>query len=141
MLRGFRHGRTGFAQVLMTLAFVAIVMRTFVPAGYMLAPSEAARGAFVVICSGTGHKAYFNQATGKVVYGEQPTQPQEDSKRGADTPCVFAMSAHWGPPQQAPQLPFALAASAERPAPKPKTAPAVGAAAPPPWSTGPPATA
>jgi hypothetical protein len=138
MLRVLRHGRTGIARVLLTLAFIAIAMKAVVPPGYMVAASAAGHGPVVVLCS--GHQAYVDVATGEVIYGE-PGKPGDDSKRGSDAPCLFAAAAPWGPPALAPHITPAQA-SADNAIPTAWTASLKNDRdASRPWATGPPLSA
>ncbi len=124
--------------MLMTLAFVAIVMKVVVPPGYMVATSAAGYGPVVVLCS--GHKAYVDALTGKLVYGE-PGQPSDSSKGNGNSPCLFAAAAHWGPPAQAQHALVTDIAFQDAPVAIRVAAIGLGAAAPPPWATGPPRSA
>lgn len=138
MLRGLRHGRTGFSQVLAALAFIAIAVRALIPTGYMVGPAEDGRILPIVLCS--GHEAFLDLSTGQLVEGGAPADDDGQSKQ-TSAPCVFAVSAHLATPQAAGELALAQVYVDEAPAIRPVSVPGSGLAAPPPWATGPPLTA
>jgi len=138
MLRGLRHGRTGFSQVLAALAFIAIAVRALIPSGYMVGPSEDGRILPIVLCS--GHEAYLDRTTGQLVEGGAPLGDDSPSKQ-ASAPCVFAVSAHFAAPEPIAEPALAQVHGDDAPALRPVSVPGRGLAAPPPWATGPPLTA
>ncbi|MDZ4689688.1 hypothetical protein [Terricaulis sp.] len=138
MLRGLRHGRTGFSQVLAALAFIAIAVRALVPSGYMVGPSDDGRILPIVLCS--GHEAFLDLTTGQLVEGGAPAQDDGQSKQ-TSAPCVFAVSAHFATPEATADLALAQVYADEAPVVRLVSAPGSGLAAPPPWATGPPLTA
>ena len=112
---------------LLGLFFCALVLRTFVPAGYMIGPAAAGSPA-LILCPDAGP---IPQSHGKHHHGHPATHKE--------SPCPYAALA-------APALPPAPVLLA--PQPLPRAAPAMFAAlaasapplaAPPPPSTGPPA--
>lgn len=131
MLRGLRHGYTGFAQVLAVLAFIAIAVRAVVPAGYMVGSVGQSQQVAIYLCS--GHEAVLDLSKG------QTPQRQDGSDQSA--PCVFAVTAHFAPLDETPQLAPAFDLIDEAPTAIAPVSPGRGLAAPPPWSTGPPLTA
>lgn len=143
MLRGLRYGRTGFARALAAFALLAIAVRAFLPAGFMLAPAQDGRFVSVVLCSGhTQTQMVMDLETGAILDADAvPAGKSSDHRSQTDAPCAFAMAAHLAPPETARALDVALAAhalEAERPF---AVLPGRGLAAPPPWSTGPPSLA
>lgn len=129
-----KHG-----QAFAALALLAMVVRAFVPAGYMIGPARAGEILAVTLCSGHGPvEALIDLKTGALVDHQKKT-PEKPA--AGDAPCVFAFAA----PLAAPEAPLTLtirfvtiSAPLSRLA---AIAPGRGLAAPPPWATGPPATA
>ncbi|MEQ1488996.1 MAG: hypothetical protein ABL932_00445 [Terricaulis sp.] len=138
MLRGLRHGRTGFSQVLAALAFIAIAVRALIPTGYMVGPAEDGRILPIVLCS--GHEAFLDLSTGQLVDGGAPADDDGLSKQ-TSVPCVFAVSAHFATPEATGESALAQVYADVAPAIRPVSVPGRGLAAPPPWATGPPLTA
>ncbi|MES1202689.1 MAG: hypothetical protein ABUS57_14730 [Pseudomonadota bacterium] len=129
-----KHG-----QAFAALALLAMIVRAIVPAGYMLAPARQGELLAITLCSGHGPvEALIDLNTGALVE-HQKKAPEKSA--ASDAPCVFAAV----PALAAPEAPFTLAVSfiATRAAPSSLAdiAPGRGLAAPPPWATGPPATA
>lgn len=131
MLRGLRHGYTGFAQVLAVLAFIAIAVRAFVPAGYMVGSVGPSQQVAIYLCS--GHEAVLDLSKG------QTPQRQDGSDQNA--PCVFAAAAHFATPVAFFETPAPLARESTAHYQVAAIAPGRGLAAPPPWATGPPLSA
>ncbi len=138
MLRGLRHGRTGFSQVLAALAFFAIAVRALIPTGYMVGPAEDGRILPIVLCS--GHEAFLDLTTGQLVEGGAPADDDGQSKQ-TSAPCVFAASAHFATPEATAEPALAQDYADEAPVIWSVSVPGRGLAAPPPWATGPPLTA
>lgn len=138
MLRGLRHSRTGFSQVLAALAFIAIAVRALIPSGYMVGPAERGQLVSIVLCS--GHEAFLDLSTGQLVQGSAPAEDDGQSKQ-TSAPCVFAVSAHFATPEAAAAPALAQTYAGEAPLIRPVRVPGRGLAAPPPWATGPPLTA
>ena len=138
MLWGLQ-ARTGFAQVIAALAFIAIAMRAVVPAGYMVGLAEQGQLVSIELCS--GHAATLDLESGRLVEpGQTPDDKQHGSDRTSDAPCVFAAVAHLSAPEAQPeaQAPLLVAAQDYQAL---AIVPSRGLAAPPPWATGPPLTA
>jgi hypothetical protein len=87
--------RTGFKTAALHVALVAMLLRAFLPAGWM--PQSAAAGAPFVICT----------ADGPV----HPAKPH-DADHAKSAPCVFAAAAHLAPPAEAPALAVTAAVAA-----------------------------
>ena len=138
MLRGLRHGRTGFSQVLAALAFIAIAVRALIPSGYMVGSADDGRILPIVLCS--GHEAFLDLSTGQLVEDGAPVEDDGRSKR-TSAPCVFAVSVHFATPEAAVEPALAQDYSEDAPDIRPVSVPGRGLAAPPPWATGPPLTA
>lgn len=142
-MRRLRHHKTGFAQALTAVALLAMVVRAFVPAGFMFAPSEGQRFITVTLCSGhESAEAVIDLITGAVVDPDSTNRDDAPSKNApsADAPCVFAVAAALSAPEQPASLPVAFRlAVADHPRAS-AVMPGRGLAAPPPWSTGPPRT-
>ncbi|MDX2274332.1 MAG: hypothetical protein NW206_02690 [Hyphomonadaceae bacterium] len=138
MLRGLRHGRTGFSQVLAALAFIAIAVRALVPAGYMVGPVEDGRILPIVLCS--GHEAFLDLSSGQLVEDGAPVEDDGQSNQ-TNAPCVFAVSAHFATPDAKVEVSLSQVYADEAPVIRPVGVPGRGLAAPPPWATGPPLTA
>ncbi len=123
--------RPKLARALTALALLGFALRAVMPAGFMFAP--AGGHMTVVLCTGHGPELV------KLDLGDH-TPGKDTPKNGkAEAPCVFAAAAHLASPERAPiAAPLALAYV---PAPPlaPQAQPGRGLAAPPPWSTGPPA--
>jgi hypothetical protein len=138
MLRGLRHGRTGFSQVLAALAFIAIAVPALIPSGYMVGPANDGRILPIVLCS--GHEAFLDLTTGQLVEGGAPIEDDGRSQQ-TNAPCVFAVSAHFATPEAAGEFVVAQLYVEQAPVTRPVSVPGRGLAAPPPWATGPPLTA
>lgn len=121
------HRAGGLTHALALLALLAFVLRAAIPAGYML-DQRANYPAGMVICSGFA----MDQA-------DKP-DPHKDEKND-HTPCVFAMSAVFNAPAQAPSIDAPLFAVAFAATAYEALRPGLGLAAPPPWATGPPQNA
>ena len=127
------------ARRLGAIALLALVVRAIVPAGYMLAPARQGELLAITLCSGHGPvEALIDLNTGALVE-HQKKAPEKSA--ASDAPCVFAAV----PALAAPEAPFTLAvrfiAISAAPSRLAEVAPGRGLAAPPPWATGPPATA
>lgn len=134
-----RH-RTGPFALLMVFALIAMTVRAAVPVGFMITPDKD-RWVVVTLCSGSGPmQMALNLDTGEQRQGgEQPAE--EDPQQSPHAPCVFAVAGGVTPPVEVavargpdgafmpigPTFPVTVAVGQ-------------GLAAPPPWSTGPPAT-
>ena len=143
MPRGLSHQKFGYSRMFAAIALLAMVVRAFVPAGYMFAPDRSGDILTVTLCSGHGAvEALIDLRTGAIVdRGAAPDDPTPTNAPGADAPCVFASVANLA----APEAPATVAVRV-RTAPVEVIAfahvtPGRGLAAPPPWSTGPPLTA
>jgi hypothetical protein len=129
-----KHG-----QAFAALALLAMIVRAILPAGYMLAPARQGELLAITLCSGHGPvEALIDLNTGALVE-HQKKAPEKSA--ASDAPCVFAAV----PALAAPEAPFTLAvrfiAISAAPSRLAEVAPGRGLAAPPPWATGPPATA
>lgn len=146
MSRGHRHGLNGLSRSLAVLALLAVMVRAMIPAGYMVAPSRTSDAtAVIMLCTGQGYVATrVDLATGKVLAGSETPPRKHDTPTkapGDHAPCVFAAAA----PLASPEATVGVLVPAQvETAPWANTAvvtPGRGLAAPPPWPTGPPATA
>lgn len=120
-------------------ALLALLVRAFVPAGYMLAEAETPNGRYLVVqmCEQHGQAAQIiDLDTGKTI--DKSKAPQKSDSKHTDAPCVFAGAA----PMSAPPTTIEPVVFRETFAADFKIFPAVrpgrGIAAPPPPSTGPP---
>jgi hypothetical protein len=137
-----RHRRSGFARALAAFALLAMAMRALLPAGYMVAPAHDGRLVAITLCSGHGPvDAFIDLNTGAVLDGGEAPDEGPENAPGPDAPCVFATLAQLSAPETegAPAV-VARWTLAVQP-PRIEQASARGLAAPPPWATGPPATA
>lgn len=128
-----------WSRIFVALALLAMTLRALIPQGFMLAGAQDDHLISLQICSGVEHtNAVLNLQTGAIV--EDGAEGKSGSKPPkADAPCVFAAIAYLAAPL-APVIFGGLIATVQ-----PATfatvavAPGLGLAAPPPWSTGPPA--
>jgi hypothetical protein len=123
----------------MALALIAIAIRAAVPVGFMLTPDKD-RWVVVTLCSGSGPmQMALNLDTGEQRRGgEQPAE--EDPQPSPHAPCVFTVSAGVTPPVEVAVARGPVGAFMPIGPTFPVTvAIGQGLAAPPPWSTGPPA--
>lgn len=138
MPRGSRYRRWGLAHALAAFALLAMAVRALVPAGYMLS-AESGRFVTVTLCSGLSTtQAVIDRETG-AVQGEGGHQ--DNSADGEHAPCVFAQAAPMAAPEIAPSILIAATLVEAPRAAQTLIAPGRGLAAPPPFQTGPPATA
>lgn len=131
-MRALRDGTLIARPIAAALLVLALLLRVFVPSGWM--PAQAADGATrIVICSEEGRQAAWVDRTGKLHRGD-PHQPAS-----ADHPCAFAGLAMASDIPELPTLP-PLAFGREEITPRGAANVAVGRglAAPPPPATGPP---
>lgn len=86
-MTGSRHpsGINGSALALLLVA-CAIMLRTLIPAGFMIAPAAQNGGWSVVLCSGNGPVTVILDADGRI-RGDAPA-PAAPTKH--DAPCAFA---------------------------------------------------
>lgn len=115
----------------MALAFIAIALRAVTPAGFMLAPAGGQMT--VVLCTAQGPEL--------ITLDLGDHKPGKDGPKHdkGEAPCVFAAAAHLVSPERAPiAAPLGLAYLVA-PLWARHAQPGRGLAAPPPWSTGPPA--
>ena len=80
---GQRTARTSSFQCVARLVLAAMLLRAFVPAGWMPNISGLARGVPIVICSGSGAQTVLVDPDGK------PVQPANPTDHGV---CAFAAS-------------------------------------------------
>jgi len=128
------------ARLGVLLTACAIAIRVFIPAGYMVAPTEGQAGLpAIVICTAQGAKTVALDASGVVGTPDATPQPDE-GKLNPGHGCVFAGAAT---PVPVPSLTLARAELITAPAqvdqPLAHQRPGLGLAAPPPFKTGPPA--
>ncbi len=143
MRRG-AHQRTNMRQTLAAIAFVALIVRVLAPAGYMLAPDAGGRFLTVQLCSGHGvaTESVIDLTTGAVIDADAGrTDKAPSNSSGDDAPCVFAAAATLAAPEAAAAIMVAARVVFEEPPVAHHVSPGRGLAAPPPWSTGPPAIA
>ncbi len=119
-----------FHSIIALATLVVFAMRALVPAGYMLAQDADARGLTVTMCTLQG-AVVTHDLSGAADAPEKPAQEE--------APCVFALIAPVAPPADGAALEVAVAASHDRAPRSVDVRPGQGLAAPPPWSTGPPA--
>ena len=146
MLRRHRHGLNGLTRSLAVLALLAVMVRAMIPAGYMVAPSRVAgETAVIMLCTGQGYVATrVDLATGKVLTGSEATPRKHDAPAkapGDHAPCVFAAAAPLASPEASIAVMVPRQAETASWANTGVVIPGRGLAAPPPWPTGPPATA
>lgn len=124
------------------IALLAMLVRAVVPAGYMLAEAETAAGRYITVdfCDGHGAvKRVLDLDTRKLL---DPSQiPVSDhAGKAQHAPCVFAAVAPLAPPIVAAQpVEFVVSQDIDFDVVRDRR-PGRGIAAPPPPSTGPPAT-
>lgn len=122
--QGWTRGRAAF----LALAFLALLVKVTVPAGFMLATPGAGSGFPLVLC--TGHGPLESKAA---------DQKGREAKTHSDAPCAFAGQAAPPTPALGAEVPqtsaVAYAPQAAIPA---DLIPGRGLAAPPPPSQGPP---
>lgn len=142
MLRGVRHRRSGIFQAFAAFALLAMVVRTLVPAGFMVAPADHGGFISLTLCSDQGATAAFiDLETGAIVHGDVAPDPSSPGKSSNDGgPCTFAGVATLAAPEVAPSVGVALGPFEVASVAIVRVAPGRGLAAPPPWSTGPPLT-
>jgi hypothetical protein len=146
MSRGHRHGLNGLSRSLAVLALLAVLVRAMIPAGYMVGPSRTGDGTTVImLCTEQGYVASrVDLATGTVLTGaETPSgKPDAPAKSPGDhAPCVFAAAATLASPEAAVAIQLPVQVETATWANTAVVTPGRGLAAPPPWPTGPPATA
>ncbi len=125
------------ARLLFALALVALGLKAFVPAGYMLEVSD--RSLIVVMCSAHGGgPLVFDTQTGEFREADSPRQQPGPDQDRAESPCLFAAGAPLAPPMAAASLPVDGSTSLSGFPPAFAPSPGRGLAAPPPWATGPP---
>lgn len=141
MLSGLPRHRPIWGRLFAAFALVAFAVRAITPAGYMFAPSqEPGRFITVTLCSAHGSElAVLDRQTGEFLPDGDETPKDDDEPQ--NTACVFATAANLAAPETSPALianPIAVTAPINAPE---HLAPGRGLAAPPPFPTGPPATA
>jgi len=146
MSRGHRHGLNGLSQSLAVLALLAVMVRAMIPAGYMVAPSRSSDAtAIIMLCTGQGSVATrVDLATGEVLTGAETPSGKSDAPAkspGNHAPCIFAAAAPLASPEVAVAVQVPVQVETASRANTGVVTPGRGLAAPPPWSTGPPATA
>jgi hypothetical protein len=125
---GGLHKQARLRAAFLTLAFLALLVKVAVPAGFMVAAPGSGSGFPLVICTGHGE-----------IVKTLPDGKGGDSKSKSDAPCAFA--GHAAPPTPAvgPEIASATFAHAVEPtAIRFDLVPGRGLAAPPPPSQGPP---
>ncbi|MFA7261667.1 MAG: hypothetical protein WC068_01485 [Caulobacter sp.] len=128
------------------LALLAVMVRAMIPAGYMVGPSRTADAtAVIMLCTGQGYVATrVDLATGKVLDGSETPPRKHDTPAkspGDHAPCVFAAAAPLASPEVAVAVAVPVQVETTAWANTAVVTPGRGLAAPPPWPTGPPATA
>jgi hypothetical protein len=121
------------------IALLAMLVRAIVPAGYMLAQADTGQGRYLTVEMCEGHAdRVIDLDTGKQV--DPSTLPGKADDKSKSAPCVFASAASVA-------TPFAIAEPVEFLATQEvgftadlSVRPGHGIAAPPPPSTGPPAS-
>ncbi|NWH07154.1 MAG: hypothetical protein HXY22_00625 [Alphaproteobacteria bacterium] len=134
--------RSVFARSLAVFALVALGLRAFVPAGYMLSPDEEGRFITITICTLDGGGArVLDLASGQWIAKDKANPADPSNSRDGNDLCAFAMAtaqtgveSESGLTVKRQALPVILDHWFD-------LAPGRGLAAPPPWSTGPPRTA
>lgn len=141
-----RGGRTSFKAVFAAIALFAIALRALVPAGYMIAPRAEDGAVVMALCSEHGTtQVRIDLRTGEVITAESgdaaqgPAQGDDPAAKKWSAPCVFAAAAALAPPAFGPGVPARVNAPAIEASAVAHVAPGRGLAAPPPFSTAPPA--
>lgn len=138
--RGVRPRRSPWASAFYAAAFLALALRALIPAGYMLGPGAGANALVVTLCGGGGLEARLDPKTGAVELGGHA--PAHDSQSDhSHAPCAFAAVAPLAAPTDAEMRLAPRAAGMSFAVATASLIPGRGLAAPPPWSTGPPALA
>lgn len=122
--QGWTRGRAAF----LALAFLALLVKVTVPAGFMLATPQSGSGFPLVLCTGHGP-----------LESKTADQKGGETKAHSDAPCAFA--GHAAPPKPAlgAEVPQTSAIAYTRQTATPADLiPGRGLAAPPPPSQGPP---
>jgi hypothetical protein len=124
------------------IALLAMLVRAFVPAGYMLASAETAGGRYLTVqmCQGhAGAMQVIDLDTGKVVEASKLAKGEDKSKGNpAEAPCVFAGAPAMAHPVAiAEPVEFLVAHDVDFGVVR-DVRPGRGIPAPPPPSTGPP---
>lgn len=137
MMQGAEH-KTGRRRWALCLVACALLLRMFVPAGWM--PQANAAGITLSWCDETGTRTAVPEEA-KALLAKAMGEPKHSEKKTGDGACAFAGAAQ--------PLTFVEAIALPLPAVEPTTmlptqlpvSPGCGLAAPPPHSTGPPALA
>jgi hypothetical protein len=123
------------------IALLAMLVRAIVPAGYMLATAETAHGRYltVTVCDAHDNTAQvLDLETGRLV--DPSNVPAKHQQKAEHAPCVFAIAAPMAPPAASIEpVTFTAVETAASVVPR-DIRPGEGIAAPPPPSTGPPAS-
>lgn len=137
---GLRNGSSRLRSWLGVLALIAITVRGFIPAGYMLeASAEPGRFIEIAFCHGDGVSSgpvYLDLATGELGdQGDDPNAPDDDE--GSWT-CPCALTAQFALPAPAGALALPVRPAGLLEAERAGVSPGRGLAAPPPPVRGPP---
>ena len=139
-MRALRHNSAFCARAFVALALLAMLVRALIPQGYMLSAPQDGQLVSIQICSGveTTH-ALLDLKTGAIIEHGGGNKPAPETQKKTDAPCVFAAIAHLAEPPTPVLLGGLIAAVQPTAFALFAVAPGLGLAAPPPWSTGPPA--